>query len=47
MFMYERISRWIEDCEAEDETQKYSELGFVILDLSGKFIVHTSDVQTY
>ena len=39
--IYERISRWIEDCEAEDETQKYSALGFVILDLSGKFVILT------
>lgn len=32
-----RISRWIEDYEAEEETKKPSTLRYLILDLSGKY----------
>ncbi|KAK1380806.1 putative sulfate transporter 3.3 [Heracleum sosnowskyi] len=46
-YLNDRISRWIEDCEAEDETLKHSELGFVILDLSAVSAIDTSGVSFF
>ncbi|WOH13313.1 hypothetical protein DCAR_0832822 [Daucus carota subsp. sativus] len=46
-YLNDRISRWIEDCEAEDETQKYSALGFVILDLSAVSAIDTSGTSFF
>ncbi|KAK1390069.1 Sulfate transporter [Heracleum sosnowskyi] len=46
-YLNDRISRWIEDCEAEDETQKHCGLRFVILDLSAVSAIDTSGVSFF
>ncbi|KAL8105844.1 putative sulfate transporter 3.3 [Apium graveolens] len=46
-YLNDRISRWIEDYEAEDETHKYSELGFLILDMSAVSAIDTSGVSFF
>ncbi|KAF1001874.1 putative sulfate transporter 3.3 [Apium graveolens] len=46
-YLNDRISRWIEDCEEEDETQKHCELRFVILDLSAVSAIDTSGVSFF
>ncbi|XP_059317375.1 probable sulfate transporter 3.3 [Lycium ferocissimum] len=47
-YLKERISRWIEDYEAEGEkTKKQSGLRFVVLDLSGVSAIDTSGVSLF
>ncbi|KAA8532568.1 hypothetical protein F0562_032616 [Nyssa sinensis] len=46
-YLNERILRWIEDYEAEENTQKQSGLQFVILDLSAVSAIDTSGVSLF
>ncbi|XAR63637.1 hypothetical protein NMG60_11023653 [Bertholletia excelsa] len=46
-YLNERILRWIEDCEAEDETKKQSGIRFVVLDLSAVSAVDTNGVSLF
>lgn len=46
-YLNDRISRWVEDCEAEAETQKHCGLRFVILDLSAVSAIDTSGVSFF
>ncbi|KAI5677181.1 hypothetical protein M9H77_08131 [Catharanthus roseus] len=46
-YLNERISRWIEDYEAEEETKKPSTLRYLILDLSAVSAIDTNGVSFF
>lgn len=46
-YLKERILRWIEDYEAEEDTKKHLSLRFVVLDLSAVSSIDTSGVSLF
>ncbi|XP_010552708.1 PREDICTED: probable sulfate transporter 3.3 [Tarenaya hassleriana] len=46
-YLTERISRWIEDCEAEEAAEKHSSLRFLIVEMSAVSGVDTNGVSFF